>query len=138
MLNVKAVSDVRISPDGEWIVFVVRARYGNAGDSRARSAIWIVDTAGGEPPADAGPQCRQLRWSPDGRTLAFVSDRSSRAHSISTRCRSLAERSAWSRDDGRGRRAAVVARRGDRVSQDRPRHGGRTSAHGGEGRRDRV
>ncbi|MDQ3871636.1 MAG: hypothetical protein M3301_08495, partial [Chloroflexota bacterium] len=69
-------TDVRISPDGSRVVFAVRA-VGPRKDAY-RSALWLA-------PADGSSAARQLtlgaktdgnpRWSPDGRTLAFLSDR---------------------------------------------------------------
>ncbi len=69
-------TDVRISPDGGSVVFAVKA-VGPRKDSY-RSALWLA-------PADGSSAARQLtlgaktdgnpRWSPDGRMLAFLSDR---------------------------------------------------------------
>jgi dipeptidyl aminopeptidase/acylaminoacyl peptidase len=68
---------VRLSPDGGSVVTSVKTVA--PGFDGYRHALWIVPTDGGEP--------RQLtigakndwhaRWSPDGRTLAFLSDRRS-------------------------------------------------------------
>ena len=73
------VSDASISPDGETIAFVVASATRPSGAARptyAPSAIHAVPFAGGETTrltygrADTTP-----RWSPDGRLLAFLSDR---------------------------------------------------------------
>ncbi|TMD58610.1 MAG: hypothetical protein E6I93_01070, partial [Chloroflexi bacterium] len=71
----KPVSSPRISPDGKRVAFVVTTI-----DERKheyRSAIWMVSTEGGEAQRfTAGPaNASNPSWSPDGRWLAFVSER---------------------------------------------------------------
>jgi dipeptidyl aminopeptidase/acylaminoacyl peptidase len=71
----KFLSKPRISPDGERVAFVVTTI-----DERKyeyRSSIWMVPTAGGEAKRLTGGtgNAHSPSWSPDGRWLAFVSDR---------------------------------------------------------------
>lgn len=69
------VSDPQISPDGEVVAFV--RTHIDSESKEPRSHIWLVPASGGQPvPFTRGPKNdTSPRWSPDGRTLAFVSDR---------------------------------------------------------------
>ena len=74
-LALKSVGDPQLSPDGKWVAYTV-TEY-SLKDNRGTTRIWLADVAGGEArQLTAGPGSdRQPRWSPDGRTLAFVSTR---------------------------------------------------------------
>lgn len=75
LLRFKNVSDPQISPDGSRVAYTVREIDADADEYR--TSIWIVSTAGGDARrlAYGGRNESQPRWSPDGRFVAFTSDR---------------------------------------------------------------
>lgn len=80
MFRLQRVSDPHISPDGKYIAYVVGEV--NLTGNSVNSDIWLVPTGKPDearrivasPKADNHP-----RWSPDGKTLSFVSTRSGTA-----------------------------------------------------------
>jgi acylaminoacyl-peptidase len=76
LYDLRVPTDLELSPDGSAVVFSVKAVA--PGKDGYRTSLWIA-------PADGGGPARQLtvgsrndttpRWSPDGRTIAFLSDR---------------------------------------------------------------
>src|SRR5579875_1779493 len=98
LYKIASVSQPRISPDGQRVAYVVTTI-----DERKheyRSAIWMISTAGGEArrltsePANASNPV----WSPDGRWLAFISERAGRP--VERRLRSSVNGARISRRSG--------------------------------------
>ena len=74
--EIRLASDVRLSPDAERVAFVV-AEPAESPRAMRRSGIWTVPTRGGARPRllVSGGDDKSPRWSPDGKTLAFLSAR---------------------------------------------------------------
>ena len=78
-IALKTVSDPRLSPDGKWVAYTVSVP--SLQDNRNVSRVWLAEvTTGRSRQLTNGPGSdRQPRWSPDGKTLAFISTRDSGA-----------------------------------------------------------
>jgi dipeptidyl aminopeptidase/acylaminoacyl peptidase len=76
VISFKQLSDTQITPDGALIAFV-RTEPVKEYKGSFKQQIWAVPAAGGEAhPYTSGLGSDSMpRWSPDGQTLAFVSDR---------------------------------------------------------------
>jgi dipeptidyl aminopeptidase/acylaminoacyl peptidase len=72
LLSLRDVSDPRMSPDGEWIAYVVE--HVDAEKDEAITTVHAVSTDGREtrPVTVADRSATTPRWSPDGRYLAFL------------------------------------------------------------------
>lgn len=75
LLAFARISDPQVSPDGRQVAFVVRNT--DLAGNRGRTDVWLAGVDGGaplivaeHPEADSSP-----RWSPDGRTIYFLSRR---------------------------------------------------------------
>jgi dipeptidyl aminopeptidase/acylaminoacyl peptidase len=78
-LALKSLSDPQLSPDGKWVAYTVSTP--SLQDNRNVSRVWVAEVATGKArQLTGGPGSdRQPRWSPDGKTLAFISTRDSGA-----------------------------------------------------------
>ena len=75
LISLDAVSDPRVSPNGQWVAFVVTDY--SLETNRGDSDLWLVALEGGQArqltrgsASDAQP-----RWAPDSQEIAFVSTR---------------------------------------------------------------
>ncbi len=130
LYRMRDVDDPRLSPDGAWVAYTVTVR--DSARDEDRTAVYLVSWDGrttrrltwgteGE---------RAPRWSPDGKSLAFLSSRGDahRAEQVwilprdggeATRVTALADgvsEYAWAPD---GRRLAVIARDADPAADER-------------------
>ena len=73
--RLRAVSAPRISPEGAWVAYTVRAANYEAQSSE--TSLWLAPTSGGEPLRMSAPgySASRPRWSPDGKSLSFLADR---------------------------------------------------------------
>ena len=77
MFAIDRVSDPQVSPDGKSALFTVTDVLKT--ENRTNSDVWIAPVSGGgtaaKPFAVSPKGDRNARWSPDGKTVAFVSTR---------------------------------------------------------------
>ncbi|MCS6808723.1 MAG: S9 family peptidase [Bacteroidota bacterium] len=79
LFRFKRLSDPELSPDGKYIAYVVGTVDKEA--NRTNTDVWLVPTSGGEPRAIAASPFSENhpRWSPDSKTLSYLSTSSGTA-----------------------------------------------------------
>ena len=73
LLNLKRVGAPAISPDGRLVAYTVRET--NWDENAYETEIWVGDATRTRPLTAGKKSSQQPAWSPDGKWLAFVSDR---------------------------------------------------------------
>jgi dipeptidyl aminopeptidase/acylaminoacyl peptidase len=72
ILRVQTLSEPAVSPDGQWVAYVLTVNDRDADEQR--SAIWMVSWDGSQQLSltSAAYGTRKPRWSPDGRYLTYI------------------------------------------------------------------
>ena len=80
--RIKDVEDAQISPDGKWVAYVVTTH--DAKEDKDKQRIWMTSTSGGDAIALTNEDANSTRprWSPDGKSLGFLSERGNKKKQV--------------------------------------------------------
>ena len=72
LMALQSISSPQISPDGDWVAYVVRSR--DMEEDKSNTQIFMVAISGGEPipMTDKETSASDPQWSPDGNFLSFT------------------------------------------------------------------